>query len=44
MKLPADRPILFLKAHVNGYTKTDGTVVASHERIVRNPQHERIVR
>ena len=31
MTLPAVRPVIFLKAHVRGYTRKDGTTVAPHE-------------
>lgn len=31
MKLPADRPILFLKAHVRGYVRRDGAYVKPHD-------------
>lgn len=35
-----DRPILFLKTHVQGYTRSDGTAVAPHERIIRHLTRE----
>lgn len=40
MKLPADRPVVFFKAHVKGYTRGDGVTVAPHERIIRHMTRE----
>lgn len=40
MKIHAAHPVLFLKAHVKGYTRGDGVTVAPHERIVRHLTRE----
>ncbi|RKP44757.1 hypothetical protein [Pararobbsia silviterrae] len=39
------KPVLFLKAHVGSYTRSDGTVVQAHETSARSavPRHRSIV-
>jgi hypothetical protein len=43
----AKMPVLFLKAHVNAYTRSDGTVVQAHDTkmqaSVAKPKHRQIV-